>query len=420
MTGICYFSAGADNYDLTNQVNAITESLDNATSYVIDDKMPSYEGLDEMLQKADADGCTKVVVLAEENNCINLENAIREEYHFNEVEVLPEQFYRMTENDQVAQQQQTQQKQVKPAKALNGRLFLVECQANFPTPKNLTNFYKVLTAINQQYKQLGTVKFFFGDFIEGQQFMKCESVKSMMETKILKNFDAQLKGMKSSIGICDCSAQYLQQFATSVVNESDCSAAQITLVTCQEAIANAARSIPGGQITQNGGGTPVKFDVIVDKRLATYDAGRNKKIYDACVKINKKTTTKRTDTIDDKVINEEVQTGRSDYVQKLCSSISWFEQHKNQRTSYDKRSEYENQAMKAAVAFLTSDLKGVADEFHKSFGPLMDIGTALVKDAKANAKELGKSSPKDPKQKAMLDMVQTKEYETIVKEAELQ
>lgn len=416
MTGLCYFRAGADKYDLDNQVTSIMESIDDsAAQYTIEDEMPSYEGLDEMLQKADSDGCRKVIVLAEENDCINLENAIKQEYHFNEVCVMPEQFYRMEENDQAAAAQQTQKP--KPPKTLNGKLFLVECQANFPTPKNFDAFYKVLTEINNQYKSQGTVKFFFGDFIEGQQFLKCESIKGMMSSKILKKYDEEFKPIKSNIDICDCSANSLSEFANAIVNQSDCSAAEIYLITCQQDIANAANQvIKGGQIAQISGGATVKFRVIVDKRLATYSADKNKKIYDACVNINKKKTTSNGKRIEDKELNTETESGRVEYVKKLAAAISWFETHK-ERATYAKREQFQSLATKALVDLFTSDLQGVADEFKKEFAVVAKVGSALVKDAKNVMQKNGGQKPEKDRQ--AMELVNTKEYEIIVKEAEL-
>ncbi len=107
MTGICYFSDKANEYFAEMQVKSIAEQNDVLLKESGDF---SPEKADKLLNEAIMKDCDKIVFLTEEANVNTLSRLIPQEYgqYFEDIQVIPENFYRIKEAGEVAAAATTQ------------------------------------------------------------------------------------------------------------------------------------------------------------------------------------------------------------------------------------------------------------------------------------------------------------------------
>lgn len=166
MTGICYFTDEDTRYLAESQATAVAECYDD-TMLINENGRFTPEKADMMIQEALDGGCDGLVFIAEDYLVPTLEKLIPESYKsFRKVEVLEEDYDRLTENDIAAEPQaqtQTQVVQKQPAqqqvKQAEKKLIVMPGIAS-PLPRMLGAYQKDLTNIanavkNGQYANAG-------------------------------------------------------------------------------------------------------------------------------------------------------------------------------------------------------------------------------------------------------------------------
>ncbi len=157
MTGICYFSDDTVDYLAERQVTAVAE-YDTSIAFKENGAF-SPEKADHAINEAIENNCDKLVFLTEDENVELLSRLIPQEYGrcFNEIQVIPENFYRIYENDQAAQPTQTQTQPAGPnanngtketaAVVKNKVVFM--CDAAAPSAQALQGFIQFVDGIRK-------------------------------------------------------------------------------------------------------------------------------------------------------------------------------------------------------------------------------------------------------------------------------
>lgn len=189
MTGICYFADDLNEYFAELQVNAISNNIDDSVLLLREDTDFSISKLSNMLETAMDNNCDKLVILTEDDKYNILSQIVPKVYNdmFENIEIVPEAFKRIRENDMAAapqananvqpvanpqpvnnqnmtaQKQNTTQQQnsqpVKPAQPQNttlsyGKTFIL-CDALHLTINALNSWNKDYSSIVSRAKQAG-------------------------------------------------------------------------------------------------------------------------------------------------------------------------------------------------------------------------------------------------------------------------
>lgn len=167
MTGICYFSDKSTDYFAEMQVKAIAKNEESIALKECGNFSP--EKADKLLNEAIIKDCDKIVFLTEDANVDTLSRLIPQEYgqYFEDIQVIPENFYRIHENDAAAPAapaqatQPTQQpQQQQNAKKQSAAQVVIICDAAIPTNNAVNAMAAELTAQTNlikagQYQQYG-------------------------------------------------------------------------------------------------------------------------------------------------------------------------------------------------------------------------------------------------------------------------
>ena len=104
MTGICYFTERPTEYLAEMQVDAVVRYTEDDSVTLKMEGNFSPEKADKLIEKAISDKCDNLVFITENKNVNILNRLIPQEYgkYFENITVLEENYYRLTENDAVA------------------------------------------------------------------------------------------------------------------------------------------------------------------------------------------------------------------------------------------------------------------------------------------------------------------------------
>ena len=104
MTGICYFADDLNEYFAELQVNAISNNIDDSVLLLREDTDFSISKLSNMLETAIDNNCDKLVILTEDDKYNILSQVVPKVYNdmFENIEIVPEAFKRIRENDMAA------------------------------------------------------------------------------------------------------------------------------------------------------------------------------------------------------------------------------------------------------------------------------------------------------------------------------
>jgi hypothetical protein len=425
-TYITVFTKDADSYDLNRQLECIKK---NENSYFVK-RLNSdfdYASVDKCVQEAYNYGYSNFICLTEEDNFVNLDNALKEEYGslFNEVKALPEQFYRLREGDiagttqpATAQTTQTSTAAVQPQQQKpltqqelkvdpNGILHIVAMDFSYPI---LDNVRQALNDYIALMNKGGIYNFRYADYIDGQTFLNASSLKQIVtEQKIFKPLLKQLQTLHASADdggvICISDSTALTDWITGELETMQKQQKQIKSIEIISPIAIQMQPINGIPVTVN------------NRALRShYDAGVNKEIFnhlEALCKIEKnvKDGTKYSG-ITDTELQQEKDSGNIEYIRALMAATSFFEEHKEHVTRQNV-AKFESELKKYLKDLAAIDYNNFKDFLAPSgLDVFVNVGEKALKDIKNGAEDEGRklTSNQMAAKKIAVEIVGYKDY----------
>lgn len=157
MTGICYFADKNNEYLAEAQVRAIIDGFNDPVMLIKENTEPDAYKVDALIEEAAKNKCDSLVLLTEEKNYNIFSQAVPQIYGdmFESIDVVPENFIRIRENDvavtqqpvqntepqqQTQVQQQVQQPTVNKNQPCNGTTFIL-CNQMHLDPKSMNSWW---------------------------------------------------------------------------------------------------------------------------------------------------------------------------------------------------------------------------------------------------------------------------------------
>lgn len=172
MIGICYFADKNNEYLAEAQVRAIVDGFNDQVMLIKENTEPDAYKVDALIEEAAKNKCDSLVLLTEEKNYNTLSQAVPQIYGdmFESIDVVPENFIRIRENDDaaatqqpaqnVAPQQQAQPQQqttVNKNQPCNGTTFIL-CNQMHLDPKNMNSWWQTAQKFYNEALSAGVAK----------------------------------------------------------------------------------------------------------------------------------------------------------------------------------------------------------------------------------------------------------------------
>ena len=178
MIGICYFADKNNEYLAEAQVRAIVDGFNDQVMLIKENTEPDAYKVDALIEEAAKNKCDSLVLLTEEKNYNTLSQAVPQIYGdmFESIDVVPENFIRIRENDAAAVEQPVQnaapqqQQQVQPEQQVqqqqtivnknqpcNGTTFIL-CNQMHLDPKSMQNWWQTAQKFYNEAISAGVAK----------------------------------------------------------------------------------------------------------------------------------------------------------------------------------------------------------------------------------------------------------------------